>query len=77
MDMGDGGGNICCAGVIRGNECTSEAYTWVIFLHEEGSFNAGIDEVITAEYLELILWHVDPLLGSDHERSSYTTAVAK
>jgi hypothetical protein len=25
----------------------------------------------------IILWHVDPLLGKDRERSSYTTAVAK
>jgi hypothetical protein len=24
-----------------------------------------------------ILWHVDPLLGNDHERSSYITAIAK
>jgi hypothetical protein len=24
-----------------------------------------------------ILWHVDPLLGNDHEISSYTIAVAK
>jgi hypothetical protein len=24
-----------------------------------------------------ILWHVDPLLGNDHETSNYTTAVAK
>jgi hypothetical protein len=25
----------------------------------------------------LILWHVDPLLGNDHEIGNYTTAVAK
>jgi hypothetical protein len=24
-----------------------------------------------------MLWHVDPLLGNDHEISGYTTAVAK
>jgi hypothetical protein len=24
-----------------------------------------------------ILWHVDPLLGDDHEISNYTTAVTK
>jgi hypothetical protein len=23
-----------------------------------------------------ILWHVDPLLGNDHEKSSYTTFIA-
>jgi hypothetical protein len=77
MEIGDRGGNICCAVVIHGNECNSEACISVIFIHEEGSVNAGVGEVITAECLELILWHVDPLLGNNHERSGYTTAVAK
>jgi hypothetical protein len=25
----------------------------------------------------IILWHVDPLLGNDHEISNYTAAIAK
>jgi hypothetical protein len=33
---------------------------------------------ITEETVEIeILWHVDPLLGTDREISKYTTTVAK
>lgn len=27
--------------------------------------------------LNVLLWHVDPLLGSDRKISNYTTAIAK
>jgi hypothetical protein len=32
---------------------------------------------MTSRGKEGAVWHVDPLLGNDRERSSYTTAVAK
>jgi hypothetical protein len=48
--------------------------TMFIFrLHNEAFKNS----IHTTELEITSLWHVDPLLGNDHEISNYTTAVTR
>jgi hypothetical protein len=41
------------------------------------STKLGLHENLLYDFGEIILWHIDPLLGKDKETSSYKISIAK
>jgi hypothetical protein len=54
--------------------CLPNSFQFIIYQSSYSFFPSGY---IKEDYVDMILWYVDPLLGNDRNIRKYTTDVAK